>query len=75
MLKESEIIIPAKKGDIRAMTRLLQDNRGIVAAVVSRFIWEKEQQKDVIQTIFSRIIQNISSFKNNGLVTHWQQES
>lgn len=71
MDNESNTIINAKNGDKQAMAALLLDNKGIVAGVVSRLIWEKDPQKDIIQTIFSKVIQNISSFNSACRFSTW----
>jgi len=57
-----ELIEKARSGDRPALTRLLLDHRELVAAVVARFIRDTEQQKDVIQNIFVKVISTISRF-------------
>jgi hypothetical protein len=51
-----ELIQQAQTGDQSALTRVLLDHKNIVAAVVSRFVWDKEQRRDVAQNIFAAVI-------------------
>lgn len=57
-----ELIEKARTGDRPALTQLLLEHRGLVAAVVGRFVRDREQQKDVIQNIFINVINHISRF-------------
>jgi RNA polymerase sigma-70 factor (ECF subfamily) len=57
-----ELIEKARRGDRPALTRLLLDHRELVAAVVTRFISNSEQRKDVIQNIFVKVISHIGQF-------------
>lgn len=58
----SDLIKQAQNGDRPALTQLLMEHRKLIAAVVYRFINDREQQKDIIQNIFVNAIKHIRDF-------------
>jgi RNA polymerase sigma-70 factor (ECF subfamily) len=66
-----ELIEKAQRGDRPALTRLLLDHRELVAAVVSRFVSDPEQRKDVIQNIFISVISHIGRFAGLSRFSTW----
>jgi RNA polymerase sigma factor (sigma-70 family) len=66
-----ELIEKARCGDRPALTRLLLDHRRLVAAVVARFISDREQRKDVIQNIFIKVITTIGRFAGRCRFSTW----
>lgn len=70
-MEHTELIKKAKTGDKVALTKLLMENRNIVAAVVYRFVFDKEGHKDVIQNVFMKAIEGIKSFHNECRFVTW----
>jgi len=67
----NELIAEAKNGSKGALTVLLLNNKGIVTAVVQRFIFEREQYEDIIQTIFAKAIKTIKQFNGACRFSTW----
>jgi RNA polymerase sigma-70 factor, ECF subfamily len=61
----------AQQGNREAITRLLMEHRGFIAAIVTRFIREREVQRDVIQDVFVKVIKNIRNFSGKCAFTTW----
>lgn len=70
-MNTNELITEAKNGSKGALTVLLLDNKGIVTAVVRRFIFEREQYDDIIQTIFTKAIKTIKQFNGACRFSTW----
>ncbi len=70
-METAELINEARRGDRKALSTLIFENRGYIAALVSRFIEDREQKKDVIQNICMKVVKSISSFEGNCRFTTW----
>ena len=70
-MNTGDLIIEAKNGSRRALSALLLNNKGIVASVVKRFIFEQEQYEDIIQTIFAKVINTIKQFNGACRFSTW----
>jgi RNA polymerase sigma factor (sigma-70 family) len=70
-MDEQNLIVKAKSGDNSAITRLLMENRNLVAAVVSRLVYEPENRKDVIQSVFMHAIRGIAEFNSSCRFSSW----
>lgn len=70
-MQPHELISAARNGDRKALSRLLYDNRGYIAALVSRFIDDREKRKDVIQNICIKVIRSLPEFENRCRFTTW----
>jgi RNA polymerase sigma factor (sigma-70 family) len=69
---ENEVLIRnAQNGDRSALTKLLMENRNLVAAVVSRFVFDRDCHKDVIQNVFMKVVDSITSFRNQCRFATW----
>jgi len=67
----NQLIVEAKRGNRGALTTLLLDNKGIVASVVKRLLFEQEQHEDIIQTIFTKVITAIKQFNGACRFSTW----
>ena len=70
-MENLDLIRKAQNGDRSALTGLLMENRNLVAAVVSRFVFDRDCHKDVIQNVFMKVIDGISSFHNQCKFATW----
>jgi RNA polymerase sigma-70 factor (ECF subfamily) len=70
-MNEFELIKLAREGNKAATTRLLLDNRNMVAIVVNRLIFESDNRKDVIQGVFVKAIDGIRAFKGSCKFSTW----
>ncbi|MFW6245365.1 MAG: RNA polymerase sigma factor [Fibrobacterota bacterium] len=70
-MQPSELISAARNGDRKALSRLLYDNRAYIAALVSRFIDDREKRKDVIQNVCVKVIKSLPEFQNRCRFTTW----
>lgn len=70
-MNEQKLISLARSGDKAAITELLMEHRNIVGAVVNRLIYEPENRKDVIQSVFMRAIKGISEYNGNCRFSTW----
>jgi RNA polymerase sigma-70 factor (ECF subfamily) len=61
----------ARRGDRESLSSLLMDHKGIVAAVVTRMVYEKECHKDVIQNIFLKVVTGIEEFGDQCKFSTW----
>ncbi|MFP4165286.1 MAG: RNA polymerase sigma factor, partial [Chitinispirillaceae bacterium] len=70
-MRPSELISAARDGDRKALSTLLYENRGYIAALVSRFIEDREKRKDVIQNVCVKVIKSIGEFRGKCRFTTW----
>lgn len=70
-METEDLIRQAQNGDRQALTKLLMNNRNLVAAVVCRFVFDRDCHKDVIQNVFMKVINGISSFQNQCKFATW----
>ncbi len=70
-MNPNNLILEAQNGSKNALTELLLTNKGIVASVVSRFVYEREQTEDIIQTIFTKAIGKIKQFNGACRFSTW----
>jgi RNA polymerase sigma-70 factor (ECF subfamily) len=61
----------AKKGDKAALSSLLIDNKGIVAAVVTRMVYDRDCHKDIIQNVFVKIVAGLNGFQGQCRFSTW----
>jgi RNA polymerase sigma-70 factor (ECF subfamily) len=61
----------AKKGDKAAFSSLLMDYKGIVAAVVSRMVYDRDTHKDIIQNVFVKTVAGLGEFKGQCRFSTW----
>jgi RNA polymerase sigma-70 factor, ECF subfamily len=61
----------AKSGDKAALSSLLMDNKGIVAAVVTRMVYDRDCHKDIVQNVFVKIVAGLSGFQGQCRFTTW----
>jgi RNA polymerase sigma-70 factor (ECF subfamily) len=64
-------ISDAKMGDKAALSALLMDHKGIVAAVVTRMVYDKDSHKDIIQSVFMKIVDGMCGFKGQCRFSTW----
>lgn len=64
-------IIEAKKGDKSALSSLLMDHKGIVAAVVTRMVYDRDSHRDIIQNVFVKIVTGLGEFKGQCRFSTW----
>ncbi|KMQ50553.1 RNA polymerase sigma factor RpoE [Chitinispirillum alkaliphilum] len=70
-MENKTLIHAARNGDKKALCTLLDHYRGYMAAIVLRYVDDKEQQKDILQNIFIRIIKGLTSYKDSSKFTTW----
>lgn len=70
-MNANRTVIKAINGNRKAIDTLLIENRGIIAAAISRHVPDKEKQKDIIQSTFYKAIENIKSFKMKCRFSTW----
>lgn len=70
-MNPQNLILDAQKGSKNALAVLLQSNKGIVISVVQRFVYEREQIEDIIQTIFTKVIRKIKQFNGACRFSTW----
>ena len=70
-MNTNDLIVEAKNGSKNALSILLLNNKGIVTAVVQRFLFEHEQCEDIIQTIFAKAINTIKQFNGACRFSTW----
>jgi RNA polymerase sigma-70 factor (ECF subfamily) len=66
-----QLISAAKTGDRSALNDLLLNHRSLVAAVVNRFVYDRDLKKDVIQNIFLKAINHIGQFSGLCKFSTW----
>ena len=65
------LINQAQRGDRHALNALLMEHRGLVAAVVCRFVDNIDHRQDVIQNIFVKVIRHIDKFAGQCRFSTW----
>ncbi len=70
-MDEQDYLQNAIAGDKAAITHLLMQYRELVASVVSRLVYEPENRKDVIQSVFMQAIKGITCFDGNCRFSTW----
>ncbi|MBN1760884.1 MAG: sigma-70 family RNA polymerase sigma factor [Chitinispirillaceae bacterium] len=70
-MDETRLITAARKGDQAALTELLLTHRDLVAGVVTRAVYDPDSRKDVIQSIFLKVVATIGSFRGTCKFSTW----
>jgi RNA polymerase sigma-70 factor (ECF subfamily) len=70
-MNDGDQIDAARNGDPRAISDLLMRHRGIVAAVVARFIDGAEPRRDVVQNVFMKAVRAIAGFNGHCRFSTW----
>ncbi|MDG5814973.1 sigma-70 family RNA polymerase sigma factor [Chitinispirillales bacterium ANBcel5] len=70
-MENVKLINDACRGDRFALSSLLYEYRGYIAALVSRFVEDTEQRKDIIQNVFLKVVNSIGKFNGNSRFTTW----
>ncbi len=74
--REAKIIQLAKDGDRTAMETLYRENIGYLTAVCSRYLFEDEDVKDILQNSFIKIFSSLDKFqfRGEGSIRAWMSK-
>lgn len=65
------LLASAQNGDSDAIKKLLLPHNGMIAAVVTKFVWDRDAVEDVIQNVFLKAIAHLGQFKNTCRFSTW----
>lgn len=70
-MNTNKTILRAVNGDRDALDSLLMENQGIITSAINRHVSDLEKQKDIIQSTFYKVIENINKFKMKCRFSTW----
>jgi len=68
---ESELVARARRGDLDAFEHLYRRTSGRVFAVCLRMAGDRERAKELMQDVYVRVWERLSSFRGEAAFTSW----